>query len=91
MALKAVEKTKNEFRRKLRLAKKEGLSTEAIHSIAKQFFSLLRSHSSLKRSAQKSDKLCYARRARQDYHKDLHKYARRVLDSDSTSHNYYIS
>ena len=70
---------------KSKQAKRQDLSAEAIHSIAKQFLSLLRSHSKLKRAAQVLGKVRDARNAKQQCYKNLHKYARKILDANSTA------
>ena len=48
-ALKEVKRKKNEARKELRVARKQGLPSDAIQSIARKFFSYVRSHSHLKR------------------------------------------
>ena len=50
-ALKEVTRLKNEARRALRSAKREGVSADAIQSLAANFLSLLRQHSRLRRES----------------------------------------
>ena len=86
MALKEVGKKKNAARKELRLAQKQGFSSEAIQSLAQQFFSLVRSHSRMKKASKNTVNLGNAKKARQLCHQNLCKFTKKILDSSKTSH-----
>ena len=82
-ALKEVEKRKKEAKRELRLAKQNGLSAAEVYSLAQNFFTLLRSHSKLKKLSDDRVLIRDARKAREMCHKNFSGYAKTVLDQNS--------
>ena len=69
----------------LRLAQQQGLPAVAIQSLAHQF-SLVRSHSNLKRSSNARLMARDTRRDRNHCHNNFERYAENLLDSTSSSH-----
>ena len=84
-ALKKVRQLKNEARRDLRQAKKEGLEPGSILSLSRKFFKLVREHSQLKRSSVSSQEKAQSRKARQHCHRNFWKFTKDLLDDNSSS------
>ena len=63
----------------------KGFSSDAIQSLAGEFFALVRSHNRLKRSSNARLETRNTRKAREQCHKNLEKCARKVLDGGSIS------
>ena len=85
-SLKEVERRKKAAKRELRRAQQQGLPSEAIQSLACQFFSLVRSHSNLKRSSNARLMARDTRKARDHCHNNFERYAKDLLDGTSSSH-----
>ena len=76
---------KKEAKSALRRARKKGLVSESIGVLAKQFFSLVRSHNQLKKASEAQRVSSSARKARQQYHLDFQRYAKEVLEEGKVS------
>ena len=61
-------------------ASKKRVAPGAIGPLAKQFFSLVRSHSQLKRTFEIRFASSNAKKAHQQCHRHFHKYAKQILD-----------
>ena len=72
-------------KQELRRARQQGFPTAAIQSLAQQFFSLVRSHSRLKKSANARLGARSAKQVRSHCHKQFVRYARELLDAASSS------
>ena len=83
-ALKKVVKEKREAKRELRLARRNGSPAEVVHSLAKHFISLVRSHSKLKKSSEDRLLAREVKAARERCHKDFRQCAKEVLDGKQT-------
>ena len=83
-ALKQVTWLKNEARRAFRRAKREGMNDHTIQSLAANFLSLLRQHSRLKRASSRRLQDREAKLVRDKYHQNFWKFAKNLLDGDST-------
>ena len=84
-ALKKVTQLKNDARRALRRAKKLGESAPIIQSLAANFLYLLRTHSRLKRDSSHRLQHMEAKIARNECNQDFWRYAKGLLDGESTS------
>ena len=82
-SLKEVEKKKNEARRELRKAGHSGSPAEVVHSLAKHFFSWVRSHNHLKRVSTARLMTRNARAARMQCYKDFSGCAKEILDGNA--------
>ena len=78
--LKEIKRKKKEAKIALRRARKEGVAPGAIGALAKHFFSLVRSHSKLKRASEVQSASSNAKKARQQCHQHFQKYAKQILD-----------
>ena len=78
--LKKVTKLKNDARRALRKAKREGESEERVQLLAAQFLSLLRSHSKLKRKSDSRGSSYNIKLERERCHRDFWKFSKELLD-----------
>ena len=85
-ALKEVQRNKNEARKELRTARKQGFSSDAIQAITMRFFSLVRSHSHLKKLSHDTSTSRNIKEARKQCHQNLCKFAKDVLDGNESSH-----
>ena len=70
-ALKKVMELKNKARKELRQAKQEGKTGEVILSLARNFFTLVRKQSQLKKKSRKSSEASSAKKTRQRCHKNF--------------------
>ena len=84
-ALKKVTELKNKARKDLRQAKREGKTGEVILSLARNFFSLVRQQSQLKKKSRKSSEASSAKKTRQHCHKNFWRFARELLNDDVAS------
>ena len=84
-SLKEVARKKKLAKQELRRARQQGFPTAAIQSLAQQFFSLVRSHSRLKKSGNARLGARSARQVRRHCHKQFVIYARELLDAASLS------
>ena len=84
-ALKKVTQLKNKARQALRRAKRQGESSPAVQSLAANFLTLLRDHSRLKRESSRRLHHKEAKVAREECHRDFWRYAKGLLDENSTS------
>ena len=82
-SLKEVGRKKREAKRELRLAQQRGFPSDVIKSLARHFFSLVRCHSSLKRSSNAQLLARNAKDMRQQCYKNLGRCAKEVLDGSS--------
>ena len=83
-ALKKAKNLKNRARKDYRRAKRSGLCQSEIQSLARNFFRLVQSHSSLKKRSIRVDKWNRAKQARQRCYKDFWKFTSNLLDDNST-------
>ena len=86
VALKTVEKQKNEAKKELREMKRRGCPAETVQAFAQKFFRLIRDHSQLKRVSQTSSQKQDAARAREQCHRNLQRFAKQILEEDNTNH-----
>ena len=84
-ALKEVTRLKNEARRALRKARREGESVSTVQSLSGKFLSLLCDHSRLKRESSRKCQAKEASAAREDCHRNFWRYAKGLLDGNTTS------
>ncbi len=84
-ALKKVTEQKNAARRTLRRAKRDESDTERVHALAGKFLSLLREHSRLKRISARKYIYNEGKLAREQCHKNFWRYAKSLLDDNTTS------
>ena len=82
---KSVTKQKNEARQQLRKAQKEGLSSDQTRSLAKAFFRLVREHSRVKRAVCNHNKHTTQRKARQECHQNIFRFAKQLLDDEGSA------
>ena len=82
-SLKEVERNKKEAKKELKMAQQRGFSSEVIQSLAQQFFSLVRCHSSLKRSSNTRLLMRNMWVARELCYKNLGRCGKEVLDGNS--------
>ena len=83
--LKRLTQLKNESRRELRKAKKDGLDEATMRTVAKEFHRLLRLHSKESKLSNKSKANMEARKARSDCAKAFWRFASRLLDEDEVN------
>jgi hypothetical protein len=83
--LKRVTRLKNEARQALRRARRQGESVSTIQSLSGNFLSLLREHSHLKRKSSRRLQDKEASIAREQCHRNFWRYAKCLLDGDTTS------
>ena len=83
--LKRVTRLKNEARQALRRARRQGESVSTIQSLSGNFLSLLREHSHLKRKSSRRLQDKEASIAREECHRNFWRYAKCLLDGDTTS------
>ena len=98
-ALKRAAQLKNEARRALRKAKREGRSDSEIMELSGRFLSLLRDHSRLKRESTRRQQARGVSKAREECHKNFWRYAQNLFDdrasqatpdfSASAAHTYF--
>ena len=79
-ALKEVTRLKNEARRALRKAKREGASGPTVQSLTGKFLSLLRQHSRLNRDSSRRLQHKEAKLAREQCHHNFWKFAKELFD-----------
>ena len=79
-ALKTVTNLKNNARRDFRKAKREGFPPNAILAVARNFFKLVRQHSSLKKKSQQASLSSAARKA-----KNFWRFAKDLLDDNNAA------
>ena len=84
-ALKEVTRLKNETRWALRKARREGESVSTVQSLSGKFLSLLRHHSRFKRESSRRCQAKEASAAREDCHRNFWRYAKGLLDGNTTS------
>ena len=84
-ALKTVTNLKNNARRDFRKAKREGFPPNAILAVARNFFKLVRQHSSLKKKSQQASLSSAARKARQRCYKNFWRFAKDLLDDNNAA------
>ena len=84
-ALKEVTRKKNEARRALRRARREGDSESAIRPLAARFLSLLRQHSQLSRKSSTKLRHKEANVVRDQCRKDFWRFAKNLLDDGCTT------
>ena len=82
-ALKKVQNEKNETKKRLRQLRKSGTSPEEVRLLAQEFHQLVRKHSRLSKKARRADAKMSAKQQRKECHRDLHKFARKVLEDDN--------
>ena len=80
--LKDLTQKKNEARRRMKKARKEGGSEAAVHALAKEFHKLLRLHSKEKRAQLQSKLKIEALKARRECAKDFWRFAAKILDGE---------
>ena len=81
-ALREVNDEKKLAKRELRRLRRSGSSPEEVRSLAEKFHLLVRKHSKLVREANKLTAKASAKQLRRECHKDIHRFARRVLDDE---------
>ena len=84
-ALKKATQLKNEARRALQKAKRQGGSDSEIMALSGRFLSLLRDHSRLKRASARRLQTREATKVRQECHRNFWRFARDLLDDSATS------
>lgn len=84
-ALKKATNLKNEARKELRKAKRQGKNTTEIISLSGRFLTLLRNHSHLKRESTRRLQDKEARFAREECHRNFWGYAKSLLDGSASS------
>ena len=81
-AMCEVAKEKKFAKRELRQLRRSGSSPEEVKALAEKFHLLVRKHSKLAKEAKKLVAKASAKQMRRECHRDIHKFARRVLDDD---------
>ena len=84
-SLKEVTRKKKLAKQELLRARQQGYPTDVLQSLAKQFFSLVRCHSRLKKAANATLGGRRARQVRSHCHKQFSRYARELLDARPSS------
>ena len=80
--VKEVNIEKNAVKKRLRQLRRSGTSPEEVKLLAREFHQLVQKHSSLARKARKAEAMMSAKRQRKECHRDLHKFARKILEDD---------
>ena len=83
--LKKLTQQKNEVRKKMRMAKRDGLDESTVRTIAHEFHRLLRLHSKESRLSAKSRAKMEALKARRLCAKSFWRFAAQILDGDEAS------
>ncbi len=76
---------KKKARKEFRQARREGKVVEEIQSLARNFFNLIRQHSSLKKKSQRLSEAGSAKKARKRCHRDFWRFTRELLNEDAAS------
>ena len=84
-SLKDIKRKKQKAKIALCRTTKEGVAPGVIGTLAKQFFSLVRSHSQLNRASEILFASSNAKKARQQCHQHFQKYATQILDEQRVS------
>ena len=77
-----VKTEKNAVKKRLRQLRRSGNSPEEVRLLAQEFHQLVRKHSRLAKKARKADAKMSAKKQRKECHRDLHKFARKILEED---------
>ncbi len=80
-----VSELKKKARKEFRQARREGKVVEEIQSLARNFFNLIRQHSSLKKKSQRLSETGSAKKARKWCHRDFWRFTRELLNEDAAS------
>ena len=83
--IKKITREKNDARKALRKAKREGEETGIIQALARKFHSLIRLHSKTKKEQLKTQLNLEARKARRECAKSFWRFAAKVLDGEGDS------
>ena len=83
--LKKLTQQKNEARKKMRMAKRDGLDESTVQTVAQEFHRLLRLHSKESRLSAKSRAKMEALKARRLCAKSFWRFAAQILDGDEAS------
>ena len=84
-AIQLISAEKKEAKRKLRKLRKGSSSPEEVRSLASQFHRLIRQHCKLVNEAKKLSSKASAKMMRKDCRRNIHKFARHILDNDNCS------
>ena len=87
VSLDKLREERNKTRNDLRRAKKQGRDTESIRSLADKFHRLLRQYKQISRAEQRSVDSTRSRQERKQCAKDLHRFAKKVLDNGGGQHS----
>ena len=79
-AIKELTAEKKATKRELRQLRRSGSSPEEVRLLATKFHHLVRQHSKLTKEAKTLTCRASAKQMRRECHKDIHRFARRVLD-----------
>ena len=81
-AIKELTAEKKATKRELRQLRRSGSSPEEVRLLATKFHLLVRQHSKLTKDAKTLTSRASAKQMRREWHKDIHRFARRVLDDE---------
>ena len=84
-SLKELTRKKKLAKQELHRARQQGFPTEVIQSLSRQFFTLVRSHSKLKKSANGRSAARNVRQVRSQCQKQFARYARELFDNGASS------
>ena len=77
-----VKTEKNAVKKRLRQLRRSGNSPEEVRLLAQEFHQLVRRHSRLAKKTRKADAKMSAKKQRKECHRDLHKFAQKILEED---------
>ena len=82
-AIREATTQKKQAKKELRQLRKSGSSPEEVRLLAQKFHLLVRQHSKLVKEARQLTAKASAKQMRKECHRDIHKFARRILDEDN--------
>jgi len=82
-ALKKVQTEKNAVKKRLRQLRRSEDNRDDVRLLAHEFHRLVRKHSKLAKEARKADVKSNQKQQRKSCHRDLHKFARTLLDDEN--------
>ena len=82
-AIREVTAHKRQAKKELRQLRKSGSSPEEVRLLAQKFHLLVRQHSKIVKEARQLTAKASAKQMRKECHRDIHKFARRILDEDN--------
>ena len=82
-AIREVTAHKRQAKKELQQLRKSGSSPEEVRLLAQKFHLLVRQHSKIVKEARQLTAKASAKQTRKECHRDIHKFARKILDEDN--------